>query len=247
MNPSASPRYSDVLQAAEGLEDGSGSKSDTLPAMVRFYPGPVALIGRNGVVLNANAEAAPLIELLRSGQNKALQEAVFGAIEGKVCEISPLLLAQSGPAAGQAAAFDILTLPWSRNTTALLLARDMTLQRCRQDALVSAKCFMEGALALAVDFAWHCDTGGRFLALHPADVLGHRASDLLGQDAAAFLVRKGGRSDNPFCSDIPLDAVEALFRNVAGRSRRLSLTVRPQFAADGTWTGSLGTARCLPD
>ncbi len=114
-----------------GLFSGGGS--------FERFPGAVLLAGQNGIVLAANPAAEPVAALLQGSGSEELRVAIEAALAGRAAQVNPLLLAPAEGAKGVNQALDVAVLPWCDGAAALLLGRDITLERSLRAALIESR------------------------------------------------------------------------------------------------------------
>lgn len=203
------------------------------------FPGPVLVVGRNGVVLSANQFAEPVVKLVQSGASLELQEAIAAALDGKTAQVNPLLTeAKAGSETRQA--FDLLSLPWSGAPAALLLGRDITLERSLRAALIESRQRYKDLVEASSEFAWETDSEGRFTFVSSVHALGYMASDLVGRPAADLMVTPEAAGSSPFITQVPLDGVDIWLRRGDGDPVCLSVIALPLTDVTGAWVGVRG-------
>jgi len=85
-------------------------------------------------------------------------------------------------------AYDVVVLPWADSTVALVLGRDVTLERSLRAALVESRQRYKDLVEISNDFAWETDAEGRFVFVSPRGALGYPATELVGRPAAELLL-----------------------------------------------------------
>src|SRR3546814_3704658 len=85
-------------------------------------------------------------------------------------------------------AFDVVVLPWASGPVALLLGRDVTLERSLRAALVESRQRYKDLVEISNDFAWETDGEGRFAFVSPRGALGYPATALVGRSAHELLL-----------------------------------------------------------
>src|SRR3546814_12535032 len=111
----------------------------------------------------------------------------LAALAGNAAQVSPLLV-KAGPGTTAAErAFDVVVLPWASGTVALLLGRDVTLERSLRAALVESRQRYKDLVEISNDFAWETDGEGRFAFVSPRGALGYPAPALVGRPAHELL------------------------------------------------------------
>ena len=211
------------------------------------FPGPVLVAGRNGIVLGANAAADRLARLLQSGATDELREAINSALEGKAAQINPLLLERESGKAEVVQAFDLVVLPWADAPAALLLGRDITLERSLRAALIESRQRFKDQVDASSDFAWETDAQGQFGFVSEGGALGYAAAELVGQPAEVFLADGEAAKLSPFNTRVPLEAAEIWFRRADGGNACLSVMALPLLDANGAWHGCRGLCRDITE
>ena len=210
------------------------------------FPGAVLLAGHNGIVLNANELAEPIGQLLQSGQHEELHAAVQAALAGNTAQINPLLVAATEAGAVVERAFDVVVLPWAGGTVALLLGRDVTLERSLRAALVESRQRYKDLVEISNDFAWETDAEGRFVFVSPRGALGYPATALVGRRAGDLLLDHapgGGAVPSPFTARSAVEEAELWVRSAGGAEICLLATALPLTAGSGAWIGARGVCR----
>ena len=249
-----SPAASNAAGASDPVESyrrfaDEAAPGDLLSAGGAFagFPGAVLIAGHNGIVLNANDLAEPIGQVLQSGQHEELRVAVQAALAGHTAQVNPLLVTacEGGPAAERA--FDVVVLPWASGTVALLLGRDVTLERSLRAALVESRQRYKDLVEISNDFAWETDAQGRFVFVSPRGALGYPATALVGRDAAELLLEhacgEGGASASPFAAQRAVEEAEIWVRSAGGAEVCLLATALPLTSGSGVWIGARGVCR----
>lgn len=211
------------------------------------FPGPVAVAGRNGIVLTANAAAVAVVDLLRRGGSEELRTAINAALEGRAAQITPLLLPCEASERGATTAFDMTILPWADGTAALLLGRDITLERSLRAALIESRQRFKELVEASCDFAWETDAKGRFVFLSAPAVLDHFKDDLIGRPAAALQADSDQGEGSPFVARAPMHEIEIWARRRDGGAVALLVTALPLLNTEGEWCGARGMCRDITE
>jgi len=211
------------------------------------FPGPVVVAGRNGIVLTANASAAAVVDLLRQGGSEELRTAINVAIEGRTAQINPLLLPCEQPDRSAPTAFDMTVLPWGDGTAALMLGRDITLERSLRAALIESRQRFKELVEATCDFAWETDAEGRFVFISAPAALGYPKEDLLGNRAIELHADTAEDDGSPFVARAPAREIEIWVRRQDGEAVSLLVTALPLTDAEGTWCGARGLCRDITD
>ncbi len=211
------------------------------------FPGAVLLVGRGGRVLGATGPAQALVQRLTAGTRRDFEDAVAAAIDGKSAQINPFLLAAAGPGGDANRAYDLVALPWDSGGTALVIARDITLERSLRAALIDSRQRYKDLVEASGDFAWETDAQGRFTFVSPRGAVGYAAGQLVGQQAEEILLESGETGDSPFATRRPLDGVEVWVRTADNKPACLSSVAVPLTGVDGQWCGARGVCREVTD
>ncbi len=238
------------------------------------YPGAAMVVGQNGLVLGANADADALSRLLRSDPPRELLAAIEAALYGKSAQVNPLLVRsrpqfpgldeiETAGGIGTAPdgtsqdtksyaleapveqALDVAVLPWVEGAAALLLGRNVTLERSLRAALVESRQRYKDLVEISSDFAWETDADGDFTFVSPRGALGYAASELAGKSGKSLLADPSGAS--PFSVSSAVSEQECWVRDADGENICLLVTALPLTTADGGWSGARGLCRDVTD
>ncbi len=225
-----------VGQAADfGLFSAGGS--------FERFPGAVLLAGQNNMVLGANATAEPIAALLNRGGCTELRDAIAAALAGRAAQVNPLLLPPENDTKTVELAFDVAVLPWCDGAAALLLGRDVTLERSLRSALIESRQRYKDLVEAACDFAWETDAEGRFTFVSSQGALGYSAAQLIGVPTLYLQIDQTAVQDSPFTTRALVQDVEIWLRGADGEAACLLLTGLPLTGPDGAWCGARGLCR----
>ena len=222
------------------IDDGASLFSPGGP--FEGFPGALVLAGHNGIVLGSNHQAEPIGAMLRSDRHPELRDGVRSALAGATAQIHPLLVPESNNGKETIRAYDLIILPWIEGAAALLLGRDITLERALRASLVESHERYKALVEMAADFAWECDDEGCFSFMSKDRVLGHAAIDLLGRAAGDLLAGAGG---DPFCAGEPAVPVCCELRRASGDLVSVEITAMPFTDKDGRHMGTRGLCRSI--
>jgi len=223
-------------------EEDSPDGPLSLGGALAQFPGAVLIAGHNGIVLRANDLAEPIGQVLQAGHNEDLRAAIQAALGGSVAQVSPLVVTTGDPQAPRERAFDAVVLPWS-DGTAVLLGRDVTLERSLRAALIESRQRYKDLVEISNDFAWETDAEGRFVFVSPRGALGYAATDLVGQMARDLLLNSDGAETSPFTARTVVEDAEMWVRSAAGSNLCLLSTAQPLTSENGVWIGARGVCR----
>ncbi|WP_143027093.1 GGDEF domain-containing protein [Rhodospira trueperi] len=204
------------------------------------YPGPAAIIGNDGSLLDSNASARRLIPLLEPGAKGDLPGAIRLARDTK----TPVLRLVPVATTGQASGLDVIAIPLADGLRVLLLGRDPVLEAALYSALADSRARYKDYVSLASDFAWETGANGRFSFIMPSDALGYREHGLLDTDPVDLLDR-WERKDVAivFQTTRPVRDVELWARAGDGRAVCLLASAMPVYDAAGARQGTRGICR----
>ena len=210
---------------------------------VERYPGAVVLAARDGIVLGANESGEPIASALRTDKCPELRDAINAAVAGRTGQVNPLLLGPDGEGQETGAAYDIVVVPWGDGSAALLLARDITLERSLRNALIESRQRYKDLVDACGDFAWETDSDGKFTFLSSGGALDFSPNDLLGTTAFDLQIDRVDGVDSPFLAREPVREIEVWAHNAQGTSVCLLVSALPLFGPDGAWRGARGLCR----
>lgn len=245
--PSLDPPEVAEGDSGEALEAFTGGDAALFTAAGPFepYPGAVLLVGRGGRVLSATTAAQALVGELAAGAASELEDAVAAAIDGKAAQINPLSLTNADGEAGCGRAYDVVALPWIRGASALVIARDITLERSLRAALIESRQRYKDLVEASGDFAWETDDEGRFTFVSPCGAVGYAAGQLVGQHAEDIVLETDDAS--PFAARVRLEGAEVWVRAADGKPACLATVAVPLADAEGRWCGARGVCREVAD
>lgn len=222
------------------IEQAADAGLVSLDGALQHFPGAALVAGRNGIVLAANAAAEPIAGLLRQGASEELRAAIDAALHGRSAQVNPLLLPPGNDGRSLGPAFDVAILPWGDGTLALLLGRDVTLERSLRSALIESRQRYKDLVEAASDFAWETDAEGNFAFVSSRGALGYSAEQLVGTPAIDVLEDQGEGAESPFVTRAPVHEVEVWVHQADGEVACLLVTALPLFGAEGRWRGARG-------
>lgn len=205
------------------------------------YAGPALVTGPNGVVLAANTAADELAQMVKTTPPRELRTAIETALAGRSAQVNPLFL-PTADGEQQPRAFDLTVLPWGDGAAALILGRDITVdRRVRQALVLSHQRYKDFIDLLSEDFAWETDRDGRFVYVSPRGGLGYPAEEMLSQRATDYVI--DGAVAQAFQTTEPLYQAELRLRRADGTVMRARVSATPVIDEDGTWCGARGLCR----
>ncbi len=199
------------------------------------FPGPALLLDRHGAVIAANARADGLVAAIAQGHLACLTDLLAAPGTTRV-EGLPV----SG---GGSLILDLVALP-AEGGQALVIGRDVTLERNLRAALVESRQRYKDLVEISSDFAWEIGPDGRFVFVSPKGALGFAADELVGHRPADFVIQDGaGPGPGPFSAIVGVEDVEIWMRQSDGTDACLLASATPIRNEEGEWRGARGVCR----
>ncbi|MBL6935467.1 MAG: diguanylate cyclase [Alphaproteobacteria bacterium] len=228
------------------------------------FPAPAFTIDRKGDVIECNSAGEEIIAALGGDAGEkylALVESVLITgdcqsavlklpelnelcfLEFSIIPLGAVLEGDSGAALGADSADDSADAE-NRQACALVLCRDITLERNLRTALVDSRQRYKDLVEASSDFAWETDDDGAYVFVSPRGALGYSAEELVGRQADDMVIGENlGDLSTPFSSRVPLDNAELWFRRADGRPTFLQVSCVPLYNDEGDWVGVRGICR----
>ncbi|WP_085900931.1 diguanylate cyclase [Kiloniella majae] len=208
------------------------------------FPGAVLFVERNGTVSSANEQADLLCTFIKRGGSEEYHDALQSALSGRAAQVNPLLVRAGRDEASRVlGAFDLALLPWSDGASALLLGRNISLERNLRAALIESRQRYRDLLEAACDFAWETDKEGKISFITPEGGVGFSAAELSGSDAVGLFADPSSIITNPFSCRVPCEEEEIWLKDSFGDERCLLVTSMPLWGDYETWHGNRGFCR----
>lgn len=220
-------------QSGMGAAPGAAAPRDpSLPfaSLVDGWPGPAALVARDGRLRHANAQADAL---------QATLVAAAGTVRGAACgrALDPLTI--NGKQGAQT--WELTAVPVGE--LVLITGRDVSLAANMRVALADSRRRYKDLVEISSDFAWETDRGGAFVFVSPRGALGFSAEQLVGRDAAFILDDGNGDGASPFAARRRTEQQQVWVRGADGEPRCVSVSAVPLLDGDGAYAGARGLAR----
>ncbi|WP_419903589.1 PAS domain S-box protein [Kiloniella sp.] len=208
------------------------------------FPGAVALVESNGAVSSANEQAELLCKFIKRGGSDEYNDALKSALNGIAAQVNPLLIrAERKESSRVLAAFDLAILPWNDGEAALLLGRNISLERNLRAALIESRQRYRDLLEASCDFAWETDVDGKITFITPEGGLGYSSSELSGSQADNLFSDLASVVTNPFSCRVPCTDEEVWAKDIYGDERCLLITSMPLWSDEEVWHGNRGFCR----
>lgn len=208
--------------------------------MLGGYPGPALLIDADGTVLARNDAAALLAQALQDSPQGGLRQRVLDVLGDGTPQVDSFELnGDGGPLWIEAA-----ILPQGK-AVALLLGRDVTLDRRLRAVLVESRQRYRDLVEASSDFAWETGADATLTFVSPQGALGHSAVALVGRDPASVLLCGDDEASEslPFATRRPIERVEFWCRRSDGTAACLVAAAVPLLNEAGDWRGARGVCR----
>lgn len=238
--------FDKLLKPGEAAKAGDGIDTAQAARLLLAEDGPmdrhadaIALVRKNGEIVAANRAAHALPDVL--GRRKGLAAAITRALKEREPVKETLSVKVSSDADGT---FEFTVLPLETGAGALVIGRDVSMERSLRDALVESRRRYKDLVELSSDFAWETAADGTFVFVSPAGALGYDADDLVQHRPEEFLdssIQYIGAL--PFGTRAPVSDVDVWCRRRDGESACLLTSAVPISNDDGVWTGARGVCR----
>jgi diguanylate cyclase (GGDEF)-like protein/PAS domain S-box-containing protein len=207
------------------------------------YPGAALRVAADGRVRAANAKGLGLKALLeRDSIPDARLLIERAARDGAVTAGTIKLQGAEGEVV-----IEVAVVPDTNAGGAVVLARDLTMERNLRTALVESRQRYKDLVEVSSDFTWETDEAGRFAFVTPKGALGYSPDELVGRDAAELVVNPEDFSPLPFVAQREVDNIEIWMIRKDGSHACVLLAARPVSDANGTWHGTRGVCRDLTE
>lgn len=220
---------------------GGDAPADPLPDLsfgfdgLDAFPGPVVVLDPAGRMLAGNRRSDALAAALAQGRIACLED--LREMPGATSlECLPL-------PDGGTQVLDLVVVP-AADGRALLIGRDVTLERNLRAALVESRQRYKDLVEISSDFAWEIGPDGRFVFVSPKGALGHAADELIGRRPADFIVPgEASFIINPFEASGPVEDIEVWMRQNDGGQVCVLTSATPLRGDQGEWRGARGVCR----
>jgi diguanylate cyclase (GGDEF)-like protein/PAS domain S-box-containing protein len=198
-------------------------------SLVASWPGPAALVARDGTLRQANAFAAQVQATMIAAAGT-----VRSAAQGRA--LDPLTVdGKQGPQT-----WELTAVPLGE--VVLVTGRDVSLAANMRVALADSRRRYKDLVEISSDFAWETDRGGAFNFVSPRGALGFAADQLVGRDSSFILDEQSGEA-SPFTVRRRTEQQQVWVRAADGTARCVSVSAIPLFDGDGAYAGARGLAR----
>jgi diguanylate cyclase (GGDEF)-like protein/PAS domain S-box-containing protein len=203
------------------------------------FPGPAMVVARDGRPLAVNDQAQRLTLLFGTQPNLTLHAAVAKVLQDQ----APAAVTVELPDTETPRTLEVTVMPQGA-AAALLLGRDITLERRLRSALAESRQRYKDLVEASSDFAWEIGPEGTFTFVSPHGALGYAAAELVGHQPEDFAV-DGAAADMPLPFSVrrPAEGVEFWFRRANGGAACLVAAIVPVYDETGTWRGARGVCR----
>jgi diguanylate cyclase (GGDEF)-like protein/PAS domain S-box-containing protein len=199
------------------------------------FPGPAVVLDRDGRIIASNGRAESLAAQIALGRLGCLGELLAQPGANSV-ESLPL-------ANGGSLILDLVSLP-AEDGYAVVLGRDVTLERNLRAALVESRQRYKDLVEISSDFAWEIGADGTFVFVSPKGAMGFAADELVGKKPSDFVLHEeGAQALNPFETTAEMADVEVWMRQSDGTQVCLLASATPIRGDKGEWRGARGVCR----
>lgn len=184
----------------------------------------------DGVILEANALAAPLVAAL-GGDPAALMHLAEPSTTGAVVRV---------PTGAGVLIFKAFAHPGPAGT--LVLLHDVTVERDLINAMADSRSRFSDFVRCSADFAWETNVQGQFAYVSPKGAMGFAAREIVGRPALGFM------RDTPDDVQTPFEARSGCEREpvelkTADGWGMFEVSAVPRYDEAGVWRGARGVCR----
>lgn len=204
--------------------------------------GPALLVDGAGRIIAANLAGAALGDALNAGRAADFRALILTCITDNAARSEDVHLAPDD--GGQTMEASIL--PVGDGETALVLCRDVTLERKLRAALSESRERYKDLVEITGDFAWETNAEGNFAFVSPHGALGYAPAHLIGRSPNVLIAGTAGQiepEDQPFTTREAMDDAQVWARRNDGTLACLSISALPLYDSAGLWTGARGICR----
>jgi len=223
-----------------GWDSDPRQEIHALPAQtLESFPSPALIAAASGQVDAINREAEFIAAIARDGRLPGLASCVARAVATSRSQVEVVMV--PGPAGSLL--YELNVLPMA-DGTALVLAKDVTLESNLRAALVESRQRYKDLVEISSDFAWEVGPEGTFVFVSPRGALGHSADQLVGRTPEEFLIEQPGVNGMiPFRSDRPIEDAEVWFRRADGLPACVLASSSPLLDGESRRRGNRGVCR----
>lgn len=203
------------------------------------FPSPVLIAAASGQVDSINREGDFIAGIARDGRLPGLTACVARGVATGRSQVEVVMV--PGPAGSLLYELNVLPLA---DGTALILAKDVTLESNLRAALVESRQRYKDLVEISSDFAWEVGPEGTFVFVSPRGALGHSADQLVGRTPEEFIMEQPGVNGLiPFRSEKPVEDAEVWIRRADGIPACVLASSSPLLDGEGRRRGARGVCR----
>lgn len=210
------------------------------------YPGAALLVhGQTGIIA-ANLAAGPIVDIIAGGRARDFTDLISACIKQNAARNEDVF--HSSGEGGKA--MEAAILPTGDGASALVLCRDVTLERNLRAALSDSRQRYKDMVDIAGDFAWETGPDGKFAFISPRGALGYAAAELVGHPPSELVAQTPGQTepnDQPFTTREMVENIQVWAYRHDHAMACLSTSAVPIYNVDGVWMGSRGICRDVTD
>ncbi|MCW8862534.1 MAG: diguanylate cyclase [Rhodospirillales bacterium] len=210
---------------------------------IQEYDGPALLFGPDARVTATTRKGEAIFTAWRAGRLSALDDLVQGAIKSGQAADTVLQLPIDPGRIESGSVFHLAIVPFP-GEGAVVLGRDMTLERNLQSALIESRQRYKDLVDVYSDFAWEVDSEGRFSFVSPRGALGYEAGEFIGKRPEELLFETAAVDGPlPFGAKVATDKEEIWVRRADGVEACIQVSSVPLTSDDNGWRGARGVCR----
>jgi diguanylate cyclase (GGDEF)-like protein/PAS domain S-box-containing protein len=219
-----------------GLFQGGDDLFVLMDKAIAHFPYAALRADLEGRLSPINDAAAVLSSMIEQADVPGIRSSVARATTSGEAQCEVVMV----PAPSGAMLYELIVLP-TPDKTALVVAKDVTLENNLRTALVESRQRYKDMVEISTDFAWEIGSDGRFGFVSPRGGLGYGSGELVGHKPEEFLVEQAGVDGRlPFYADSPVQNAEVWMRRADGGVACLRASSSPMLDAEGRRRGARG-------
>lgn len=207
--------------------------------LVGGYPGAAVVVDLKGLPTAANAAGQELHDRLAAGEISAIEDLVDRCLAEEMAIFGEVRM--PGPETEHI--WGISAVPLFDGQAALLLARDLTLERNLRAALAESRQRYKDLVDISSEFAWEVGADGTFAFISPRGAIGYGAKDLIGRRPAEFVRHAEDYAPLPFACREPMERIELWLHGADGHDACMLVSSLPLHSPTGAVVGARGVCR----
>lgn len=210
-----------------------------LPDILDAYPGPIALLSEDGLLLSGNPAGLALLRGLEAQEGRLAR--FCGVLHAQDANHLEIVELAGGGGQPRQTWIEVMGLAAPQNRV-LLIGRDVTLEISLRAALADSRQRYKDLVEISADIAWEIDGDGRFAFVSPGGIAGCSVHQLIGLRPAAVWPDSVADLDAIFAARAQVVRKDLWVNDPGGDPVCLMVSVVPMLDKAGGWHGARGIA-----